>query len=76
MTDIPRSTQARDPYEKEFIQAVQEVMTNVKPVLEKVPEYRHHRIMERMVEPERILTFRVPWMDDMGRVKVNRGFRV
>jgi len=76
MTDIPESTSARDAHEYEFVQAVGEVMTNVKPVLDSVPEYRHHAIVERLVEPERIVTFRVPWMDDAGRVKVNRGFRV
>ena len=76
MTDIPEPTRARDPHEIEFIQAVGDVMTSVRPVLDKTPEYRHHSIVERIVEPERVITFRVPWMDDMGQVKVNRGFRV
>jgi glutamate dehydrogenase (NADP+) len=76
MTTIPENTQARDPHENEFMQAVGEVMTSVKPVLDQHPEYRHHGIVERIVEPERILTFRVPWVDDGGKVRVNRGFRV
>ena len=67
---------ARDPYEKEFHQAVSEVVESVKPVLDKNPEYRHASIMERIVEPERVIQFRVPWVDDQGMVKVNRGFRV
>ncbi len=76
MNDIPQPTLARDPHENEFIQAVSDVMKSVRPVLDKTPEYRHHNIAERIVEPERVITFRVPWMDDMGQVKVNRGFRV
>ncbi|MBU0462740.1 MAG: NADP-specific glutamate dehydrogenase [Proteobacteria bacterium] len=67
---------ARDPFEKEFHQAVSEVIESVKPVLDKNPEYRHASIMERIVEPERVIQFRVPWVDDQGMVKVNRGFRV
>ena len=76
MNDILQPTLARDPHENEFIQAVSDVMTSVRTVLDKTPEYRHHNIAERIVEPERGITFRVPWMDDMGQVKVNRGFRV
>ncbi|MBU1697674.1 MAG: NADP-specific glutamate dehydrogenase, partial [Proteobacteria bacterium] len=67
---------ARDPFEKEFHQAVSEVVESIKPVLDKNPEYRHASIMERIVEPERVIQFRVPWVDDQGMVKVNRGFRV
>ena len=66
----------RDPFEKEFHQAVHEVAESVKPVLDKNPEYRQAGIMERMVEPERIIQFRVPWVDDQGKVQVNRGFRI
>jgi len=76
MTSIPQSTHARDPHENEFLQAVTDVMTSVAPVLEKTPEYRHHGIIDRLVEPERIISFRVPWIDDMGKVRVNRGFQV
>ena len=67
---------ARDPFEKEFHQAVTEVVESVKPVLDKNPEYRHAGIMERIVEPERVIMFRVPWLDDQGIVRVNRGFRI
>lgn len=67
---------ARDPFEKEFHQAVTEVADSVKPVLDKNPEYRHSGIMERIVEPERLIQFRVPWVDDQGAVRVNRGFRI
>ena len=61
MNDIPQPTLARDPHENEFIQAVGDVTTSVRPVLDKTPEYRHHNIVERIVEPERVITFRVPW---------------
>lgn len=67
---------ARDPFEKEFHQAVHEVVESVKPVLDKNPEYRHAGIMERIVEPERVIQFRVPWVNDQGKVQVNRGFRI
>ena len=67
---------ARDPFEKEFHQAVTEVAESVKPVLDKNSEYRHAGIMERIVEPERVIQFRVPWVDDQGMVHVNRGFRI
>jgi glutamate dehydrogenase (NADP+) len=67
---------ARDPQEKEFHQAVSEVVESVKPVLDQNPVYRQAKILERLVEPERIIMFRVPWMDDQGEAQVNRGFRV
>ncbi|WP_300460096.1 NADP-specific glutamate dehydrogenase [Desulfobacula sp.] len=67
---------ARDPFEKEFHQAVTEVVESVKPVLDNTPEYRHAGIMERIVEPERLVQFRVPWVDDQGIVRVNRGYRI
>ena len=67
---------ARDPGEKEFHQAVQEFIETVKPVLDRHPEYRQLGILEQITEPERVITFRVPWMDDDGWVRVNRGFRV
>jgi len=65
-----------NPGEVEFLQAVSEVVESVGPVLEKHPEYRKAKILERMVEPERILIFRVPWVDDRGEVQVNRGYRI
>lgn len=66
----------RDPNEREFHQAVREVIESVHPVLEKNPHYRREAVLERIVEPERVITFRVPWVDDQGQVRVNRGFRI
>ncbi|RME83678.1 MAG: NADP-specific glutamate dehydrogenase [Caldilineae bacterium] len=76
MNDILELVRARDPEQKEFHQAVYEVVESIKPVLEQHPEYRQAKILERMVEPERVIMFRVPWMDDEGQVHVNRGYRV
>ncbi|HJO94683.1 MAG TPA: NADP-specific glutamate dehydrogenase [Victivallales bacterium] len=76
MKDVMDKIKARDPYEKEFQQAVEEVLESIKPVLDKNPQYRHANILERIIEPERIIMFRVPWMDDRGKIKVNRGFRI
>jgi glutamate dehydrogenase (NADP+) len=76
MDDIMEVVKARDPHQREFHQAVQEVMDSVAPVLEQNPEYRQAKILERIVEPERVIMFRVPWMDDEGGIHVNRGFRV
>ena len=67
---------ARNPSEPEFHQAVREVVECVMPVVEATPRYRELRIMERLVEPERALSFRVTWFDDKGQVRVNRGYRV
>ncbi len=66
----------RNPNEPEFLQAVEEVLESIAPVLDKHPEYRETKIVDRLVEPERQLMFRVPWVDDKGEVQVNRGFRV
>ncbi len=66
----------RDPDQHEFHQAVQEVVESVKPVLDRNLEYRQQAILDRITEPERVIMFRVPWMDDDGQVHVNRGFRV
>ncbi|MFH1845006.1 MAG: NADP-specific glutamate dehydrogenase [bacterium] len=67
---------AKNPSENEFHQAVQEVVESLWPVLEKRPEYRKAKVLERICEPERVLMFRVPWVDDKGEVQVNRGFRI
>ncbi|MHB0997293.1 MAG: NADP-specific glutamate dehydrogenase [Elusimicrobiales bacterium] len=67
---------ARNPGEKEFHQAVKEVVETLAPILEKHPEYIKAKILNRIVEPERVITFRVPWQDDNGEYQVNRGFRV
>ena len=76
MKDILRLIKDRDQGEKEFHQAVEEVMESVLPVLERNPQYRKEAVLERIVEPERIILFRVLWMDDQGQVQVNRGFRI
>ncbi len=76
MREFVKKIQERDPSEKEFHQAVQEVLTSVMPVLERNPEYRQQAIIERITEPERVIMFRVPWMADDEQVYVNRGFRV
>ena len=68
--------QAKNPGETEFHQAVQEVVESLSLVLDRHPEYRSAKILERMVEPERVIMFRVPWMDDQGEIQVNRGFRI
>src|SRR6185295_10175513 len=74
--DFMAAVKARNPAEPEFHQAVFEVVSSVAIVLERHPEYRAARILERMVEPERVLMFRVPWIDDRGEIRVNRGFRI
>jgi len=76
MTDILKLIKDKDPGEKEFHQAVEEVVESVQPVLDRNPQYRREAVLERIVEPERIIIFRVPWMDDQGQVHVNRGFRI
>src|SRR5690606_9173554 len=67
---------AKNPGEPEFHQAVEEIVESLDIVLERHPEYRSAKILERMVEPERVIMFRVPWMDDQGNIHVNRGYRV
>lgn len=67
---------AKDSNEPEFIQAVTEVLTSLKPVIDANPQYEEAGLLERIVEPERVIMFRVPWVDDAGKVQVNRGFRV
>ncbi|MFP7298495.1 NADP-specific glutamate dehydrogenase [Neobacillus niacini] len=66
----------RNPYESEFQQAVKEIFDSLIPVFTKHPKYMKQSILERIVEPERVISFRVPWVDDSGKVQVNRGFRV
>ena len=74
--DLMAQVKAKNPAEPEFHQAVQEVVESVAVVLDKHPKYRDAKILERIIEPERVLMFRVPWMDDKGKVQVNRGFRI
>src|SRR5659263_43762 len=68
--------QERDPNQPEFLQAVLEVLESCQPVIDRHPEYEREALIERMVEPERMITFRVSWVDDKGNVQVNRGYRV
>ncbi len=74
--DVMISVKAKNPAEPEFHQAVREVFDSLRLVLAKHPEYQSNRILDRIVEPERVLMFRVPWTDDQGNVQVNRGFRI
>ena len=71
-----KRVEASNPHEKEFLQAVREVVETVMPIVVATPRYQHDKILERIVEPERTIIFRVPWVDDAGNVQVNRGFRV
>jgi len=74
--DIMAAVTSRNPGETEFHQAAQEVVESIEPVIEKHPELARARIVDRVVEPERQILFRVPWLDDSGAIQVNRGFRV
>lgn len=74
--DVLENLKKKNPDQPEFIQAVTEVLTSLEPVLEKNPKYQDAALLERIVEPERQLIFRVPWVDDNGKIHVNRGFRV
>ena len=67
---------ARNAAEPEFLQAVREVLESIQPLVERHPEYEKNGVVERIVEPERMIFFRVPWVDDNGKVQVNRGYRV
>jgi len=73
---LMESVKAKNPAEPEFHQAVQEVAESLDLVLERYPEYRSAKILERIIEPERVIMFRVPWVDDQGAVQLNRGFRI
>ena len=76
LNDLLERVIKRNPNEPEFHQTVEEVLASIEPVLEARPDYIESGVVERMVEPERIIKFRVPWVDDNGKVHVNRGFRV
>ncbi|MGP4107864.1 NADP-specific glutamate dehydrogenase [Virgibacillus sp. L01] len=73
---VYNTVEKRNPNEYEFLQAVKEIFDSLIPVFDKYPKYINYGILERIVEPERVITFRVPWVDDLGTVQVNRGFRV
>jgi glutamate dehydrogenase (NADP+) len=76
VASLMAEVKAKNPAEPEFHQAVQEVAESLALVLERHPEYRHAKVLERIIEPERVILFRVPWQDDQGRVQINRGFRI
>src|SRR3989449_9433890 len=74
--EVMTTVRSKNPAEPEFHQAVQEVFESLRLVLAKHPEYQSARILERIIEPERVIMFRVPWFDDQGNIHVNRGFRI
>ena len=76
VNDLMAEVKAKNPAQPEFIQAVQEVVDSLAVVIERHPEYRAAKILERIIEPERVILFRVPWLNDQGEVQVNRGFRI
>ena len=76
LKEVYEGLAARNPEQKEFLQAVEEVLVSQEPVVEANPKIQEEGIIERIVEPERIIMFRVPWVDDNGKVQVNRGYRV
>src|SRR6059036_3765356 len=74
--EVMTTVRSKNPAEPEFHQAVQEVFESLRLVLDRHPEYRAAKILERIIEPERVILFRVPWMDDQGNVEINRGYRI
>ena len=67
---------AKNPAQPEFHQAVHEVAESLIPFIEENPKYKHAKVLERIAEPERVIIFRVPWINDKGEVEINRGFRI
>ncbi len=76
LKNVLATVASRDAASPEFLQAVEEVLVSLEPIFEKRPEMEAYGLVERMVEPERMITFRVSWVDDQGKIQVNRGFRV
>jgi len=76
VSSLLAGVQGKNPAEPEFHQAVQEVAESLALVLDRHPEYQHARVLERIIEPERVILFRVPWVNDQGEVQINRGFRI
>ena len=72
ISDLKRTS----PAQSEFYQAVEEVLDSIEPLLEGTPRYQQQAIIQRMIEPERQIMFRVPWMDDNGEIQVNKGYRI
>ncbi len=67
---------AKNSNENEFHQAVQEVAESLIPFIEENPKYKHAKVLERIAEPERVILFRVPWLDDKGEIQINKGYRI
>ena len=76
LKEVYENVKRRDPGQPEFHQAVLEVLESLTPIVDERPEFLEANIYNRVVEPERIIQFRVPWVDDDGKMQVNRGFRV
>ncbi len=76
VNEVFETVKKRNPNEREFHQVVKEIFDSLVPLFARHPEYMEQSILERVVEPERLITFRVPWVDDQGKVQINRGFRV
>ncbi|MDD3788047.1 MAG: Glu/Leu/Phe/Val dehydrogenase dimerization domain-containing protein, partial [Petrimonas sp.] len=76
VNDIMTQLEAKHPGEAEYLQAVREVLTSIEEVYNEHPEFEKARIIEQLVEPDRIFTFKVPWVDDQGDIHVNTGYRV
>src|SRR5437762_5115599 len=76
VAELMGEVKAKNPAEPKFHHTVQEVVDSLSIVLEQHPEYRHEKILQRIIEPERVIMFRVPWRDDQGNLHVNRGFRI
>ncbi|PKN22156.1 MAG: NADP-specific glutamate dehydrogenase [Deltaproteobacteria bacterium HGW-Deltaproteobacteria-22] len=76
ISTVMNDLKTRCSWEKEFLQAAEEVLDSLTPIIEREPKYKAHKILERIVEPERTIMFRVPWIDDKGEFQINRGYRV
>ena len=76
INEVIELAKKKNPGESELHQAVEEVLESLRPVIEKHPKYQKNKILERIIEPERVIMFRVPWTDDRGEIQVNRGFRI
>src|SRR5258708_22433880 len=76
VSNLMAEVKAKNPGESEFHQAVQEVVESLTPVLDRNPHYRKAKVLERIIEPERVIMFRVPWQDHQGELHVQRGFRI
>src|SRR5699024_1623006 len=74
--NVYHATEQRNPHETEFLQAVKEIVDSLVPVLARQPQYMESGILERLLEPAKVISFRVPWVDDQGKVQINRGYRV